>query len=68
MKLPSRNKRVEHDWYFYCPYCKTKHLKEELEEDIDYEKFSENTIIVYCKNCGWEFIPNKTRDITYKYS
>lgn len=68
MKYPSRNRRVEHDWYFYCPYCKTKHIKKELEIGVDYEQFSENTLIVYCKKCGWEFIPNKTKNIEYKYS
>lgn len=67
MKFQSRNKKVEHEDYFVCPYCNTKHLKDDLEE-TDFEAFSDNTIIVFCKHCGWEFVPNKTRAVNYKYT
>lgn len=67
MRYPSRNKSVEHGWYFYCPYCNAKHFESELKEE-DYDNFSDSTKIVYCKSCGWEFVPEKTRDILYKYS
>ena len=68
MKYTSRNKKVDHEWYFNCPYCKEKFIKEDLIEGIDYDTFSDNTIIVYCRKCGWEFVPNVTHDIIYKYN
>lgn len=71
-KIPSRNRKSNRDDIIICPYCKKKYNKDELIQDTedemhDYYMFM-NEMIVHCDCEMGDFIPNKTREIIYKYS
>lgn len=67
MKIPSRNRKVIHEDYYICSHCKSKIYYVELEEEA-IENFSETTKIYECPYCGFQDIPNVTREVEYKYS
>lgn len=66
MKYPSRNRKKTNVTHIVCPYCKHRYKIDEETED-DYIIVG-NTKVYYCRKCGWEFIPEITKDIDYKYS